>query len=59
MKYYKISEEQINKIGAILLEIPAKQVLPAIDLFRSLQFLGEEGEIVQQVTENVEQKDGN
>lgn len=41
MKEFKISEQQIQQIGSVLLEFPAKQVLSALDLLRNLTVLEE------------------
>lgn len=39
MKEFKITEQQINQVASILLELPAKQVLSAVDLLRNLPML--------------------
>lgn len=39
MKEFKINEHQVQKLGSILLNYPAKEVLEAIDILRNLPIL--------------------
>ena len=50
MKYYQISEQQLQQIGNALAECPAKYVFGAIDILRKLEAVdGEAGaEVVEE-----------
>jgi hypothetical protein len=37
MKSYIITQEQLNIVGTIVAELPAKVSMPAIDILRNLQ----------------------
>lgn len=37
MKQFLINEQQLEALGKVLLEIPAKMSLPGIDILRNLQ----------------------
>lgn len=41
MKEFKISENEIQKLAAILMEFPAKNVLTSIDILRNLPIIEE------------------